>query len=688
MGSCVHITCVQQQQQQQQQPSADSLGTFKSYRNLYNKTIRAAKKLFFERELLLNQSNLKKSWDLIRMALNKKVEKSSSISSLFVNNITVTDPLSMANHFNEFFTSIASKIVDEINPTVHPRDINHDSDSDIPLFSFFNVPITEAEIVTATNLLQAKKTLDFTGISVWLVQKVILSISAPLHHIFLQSFSNGIVPQQLKTAKIIPVIKSGKKDAMDNYRPISLLSCFSKIIEKIVCSRLTEFLDVNNLITKSQYGFRKKHATVHPLVHFLNFVSSSLDRKEHSVAIFCDLRKAFDTVDHKILLNKLGRMGIRGVELAWFQDYLSNRKQIVHINGSNSFLQNILIGVPQGSILGPLLFLIYINDLPLCSELLALLFADDTTLLLSDPDLDSLIARVNLEFKKISDFFRSLKLALHPAKTKFILFSNSSEARSKDISIFLDFNNSNVDPDVNLISCLERVTCESSVPAIKFLGIYIDPLLNFKFHIETVVSKVSRSLYFPRNSKHILTPTALKAVYYALVHCHFIYGIQIWSCTAPSNLNVLVSKQKIAIRLICGAKYNSHTEPLFKISRILPLPLLIEFFKLQFMLGFLNNLLPSSFDNMWTVNAARRLCDQPILRNHYSLFLPTSRLSSTEKFPLLNFPRLWSNFPDTNIKQMTSKPEFNSKLKCYFLDSLTLNYQCTRLLCPHCHLGT
>ena len=226
------------------------------------------------------------------------------------------------------------------------------------------------------------------------------------------------------------------------------------------------------------------------------------------------------------------------------------------------------------------------------------------------------------------------------------------------------------------------------MPAIKFLGIYIDPLLNFKFHIETVVSKVSRSLYFLRNSKHILTPTALKAVYYALVHCHFIYGIQIWSCTAPSNLNVLVSKQKIAIRLICGAKYNSHTEPLFKISRILPLPLLIEFFKLQLMHGFLNNLLPSSFDNMWTVNAARRLCDQPILRNHYSLFLPTSRLSSTEKFPLLNFPRLWSNFPDTNIKQITSKPEFNSKLKCYFLDSLTLNYQCTRLLCPHCHLVT
>ena len=123
----------------------------------------------------------------------------------------------------------------------------------------------------------------------------------------------GIVPQQLKTARVIPVFKSGRKDSMDNYRQISLLSCFSKILEKIVCSRLTSFLDTNNLITSSQYGFRKNHSTVHPLVHFLNFVSTSLDKKEHSIAIFCDLRKAFDTVDPGILLNKLKKMGVRVV---------------------------------------------------------------------------------------------------------------------------------------------------------------------------------------------------------------------------------------------------------------------------------------------------------------------------------------------------------------------------------------
>ena len=235
--------------------------------------------------------------------------------------------------------------------------------------------------------------MDLFRISVWLTQKIITNISAPLKHIFATSFSLGIVPSQFKIAKVVPVFKSGNKESMNNYRPISLLSCFSKIIEKIVGSRLTAFLDTNNLISKAQYGFRKKHSTIHPLIHFIDHVSTALDKKEHTLAIFCDLRKAFDTVNHQILISKLHKLGIRGLELSWFRDYLQNRKQLVHINGSNSCLLEILIGVPQGSILGPLLFLIYISDLPLCSELLALLFADDTTLFLSGRNLNDWFKR-------------------------------------------------------------------------------------------------------------------------------------------------------------------------------------------------------------------------------------------------------------------------------------------------------
>jgi hypothetical protein len=180
---------------------------------------------------------------------------------------------------------------------------------------------------------------------------------------------------------VVPIFKSGDKNVMDNYRPISLVSNFSKIIEKIVCNRLTTFLETNNIICNEQFGFRKNHSTVHPMTQFMNFVSNAHNDKEHVIAIYCDLRKAFDTVDHNILFKKLQKIGIRGSELLWFKNYLTGRKQFVHINGTNSSLLDILLGVPQGSILGPILFLIYINDLPLCSALKALLFADDTKLL-------------------------------------------------------------------------------------------------------------------------------------------------------------------------------------------------------------------------------------------------------------------------------------------------------------------
>ena len=155
--------------------------------------------------------------------------------------------------------------------------------------------------------------------------------------------------------------------------------------------------------------------------------------------------------------------------------------------------------------MGPLLFLIYINDLPLCSKLFALLFADDTTLLLSGPNLDELLNKVNIEFKKVVDFFRSYKLALHPVKTKYILFTNSSVAHSKNVDIFLNFNNNGDAKNVNLISPLTRITIDSETPAIKFLGIFINPSMNFKFNIDSIIGKISKSMYYLCCVKHVLT---------------------------------------------------------------------------------------------------------------------------------------------------------------------------------------
>jgi hypothetical protein len=371
----------------------------------------------------------------------------------------------------------------------------------------------------------------------------------------------------------------------------------------------------------------------------LNYLTKAINEKKHTIVIFCDLKKAFDTCDHTILLEKLHRVGIRDTELLWFKNYLSNREQYVLINDCPSKKLNVNKGVPQGSILGPLLFLLYINDLPECTDMLSILFADDTNLAYSDKDLQLLIHTVNMEFRKVTQYFRINKLSLHVDKTKFILFSGN-KAQNVPIEIFINHNSPHVvDENPNLIHRMERVDVTSKVPAIRFLGLYFDPMLNFKYHVETIISKVSRALYTLRSVKNILTKNALKSLYYSLIHCHLIYAIPIWSiCNQQLKKDVFL-KQKIAIRIIQGQKYNDHTEPSFKALKILPLPDLCEFFALQFMQRFTQNFLPTIFNDTWITNAIRREGQSQIsLRNDNNLYSHPSRISLTSNHPLTTFP--------------------------------------------------
>ena len=213
----------------------------------------------------------------------------------------------IADALNEFFTSAASLIVDQIPPTDRPPDPEPDANS--PLFSLTNSPVTRSEISEVIKNLKDKKTQDFCGVSVNLVKNVSDQLLYPLQHIINLSFETSVVPSQMKIAKVIPLFKQGDPLVMDNYRPISLLSTFSKILEKVVANRLCFFLESNNLLSKEQFGFRSAHSTIHPLIHFINHVSQALNRKEHTLAIFCDLRKAFDSCSHSILLSKLKRIG-------------------------------------------------------------------------------------------------------------------------------------------------------------------------------------------------------------------------------------------------------------------------------------------------------------------------------------------------------------------------------------------
>ena len=372
---------------------------YKTYRNIYNSTIKASKKLVISKNLVTYKNKPKKIWEIYNdLTVGNKAK--SKTFELNINGNICTNNKKIANKFNTFFSTIGKNIAS----TIPSYDIDPKS-----FFTVLNPPellfneTSGGEILAVIRSLEPKSSPDIFGICPKLIKFVDTAISIPLAHIISLSFRDGIFPEKLKTSRVVPIFKAGCPTDCNNYRPISLVSTFAKIFEKIVSIKLKNHLDIHKLLVPNQFGFQKKISTEHCITQLTNYVSDAINQNKFAIGVFLDLQKAFDVVDHNILLGKLENLGIKNKVLEWFRSYLSNRSQIVDINGEISEEAKINISVMQGSILGPLLFLIFINDLPNASELLRLLlFADDTCALDSDNDLNLLITRVNAELKKLA----------------------------------------------------------------------------------------------------------------------------------------------------------------------------------------------------------------------------------------------------------------------------------------------
>ena len=379
-----------------------------------------------------------------------------------------------------------------------------------------------------------------------------------------------------KISKVIPVYKKGSPLEVSNYRPISLLSNIEKIIEKIMYSRLESFLNKNNILFDRQFDFRKGFSTSHALLSITERIMLALDKGQFACGVFLDLQKAFDTVDHKILCNKLLHYGVRGVANHWFESYLTGRQQFVSVSDHNSQLKDILHGVPQGSVLGPLLFLLYINDLNnALTYSHVYLFADDTHILHINNSIDSLCKKLNIDLKLLCNWLNANKIALNNNKTELIVFKHHSKKLNYNLKLKL--NGRRLFPS----------------QSIKYLGVIIDENLNWCQHIKALSIKLRRANGALSKLRHYVPNYILISVYYAIFASHMRYGCQVWGQNQTTITRRILLLQKSAIRIISFAPFRSSSKALFEQLKILNIFDLVKILNILFIHQALNFAVPS-----------------------------------------------------------------------------------------------
>ena len=432
--------------------------------------------------------------------------------------------------------------------------------------------------------LKSKSSFGHDGLSSILLKKIAPKIKHVLTTIVNQSLMSGIFPTSLKIAKISPIFKKEDPHLTDNYRPISLLPVLSKIFEKVAFKQVYDYFNENDLLYKSQYGFRKKHSTELAGLEFYDKIINYLENDQLPLAVFLDLSKAFDTIDHEILLRKLSYYGISGNSLLWFKCYLTNRKQYVQFKDSLSSYSNIKTGVPQGSILGPLLFIIYMNDIAhITNKFFFTIYADDTTLISPICTFNinnhlTVSQNINSELKIITDWLALNKLSLNAKKTKMMIF-HYHQKRISDINLRLYINKTRI----------------KQVKEFNFLGVVFDECVSWKDHTQKIAGKISMSVGTLKRLKRFLPEDILKTIYNALILPHLNLGILLWG----HNCDRIFKLQKWAVRAITSSKYNAHTNPLFQKLKLLKVEDIKNLSYLKFHYKYTKNELPKYFNNMF-----------------------------------------------------------------------------------------
>ena len=552
------------------------------------------------------------------------------------------DTALIAEEFSSYFAGVGETHANKIQESEHSIKyylglINRSEKS------LFFYPTTQIEIDRTIKNLKSKSSYGLDGISNKLLKELRSELLEPLTIIFNKSLSEGCFPEKMKTASVVPLYKGKSKIEKTNYRPISLLLTISKILEKLIYTRTYNFLDSNNWLYMSQYSFRKRHSCEHAVGELVGQVVKGQATGKHTVSVFIDLSKAFDTLDHQTLLKKLEKYGIRETPNSWYSSYLENHDLVVkyaNLDGSLSYSERhkVNYGVPQGSCLGLLIFLIFTNDLYLqldhCS---CILFADDTTIYYTHKNVSYIKYCIEQDLQKLSQWFKANKLTLNSQKTECVAFSSNG----KPLQIKLDMNG----------------TIIKNRQSVKFLGILIDDKLDWNIHVTSLLIKLKCSLYLLNCGRNFMSTHCMKLLYYAHFYSHLSYGISIWgSMLKGTQLQKLQLIQNKAVKIILKIKRTSSLSDLdYKKEKLLKINSLIKLENCKMGFKPINKQLPIKLTEALLTDQSNKTL---VKTHHY----PTRR-KSTPNLPISTCKLYKTSFLSSCIREFNTLSVVTQKLE-------------------------